>query len=317
MNGVEYKDYYKILGVEKSATQEEIKKEFRNLARTFHPDKVQGSGKAAAEEKFKEIAEAYEVLGDPEKRKEYDALGQRWEQMKNSRSSGFSESANRQSPNFNYHFDGTGFSDFFEQFFGGGQHGFGSRHSTSDTHFSMRGQDIEAEIMITLEEALHGSNRQVSLAKVDPATGTEKVHTYKVRIPQGIQEGQRLRVSRQGYAGYGSGEPGDLYLRARFAKHPDFRVKGSDLYSEIELFPWDAVLGTSATIPTLDGNVRLKVPPNTTSGKTFRIRDKGLPLAKGSRGHLYVETRIKLPHYATPSQCEAWQKLKETYQNGK
>ncbi len=272
---MEFKDYYKVLGVDKSASQDEIKKKFRKLARTCHPDKVFGDEKAGAEEKFKAAAEAYEILGDPEKRKEYDELGKGWEGRSNAaRSRSYSPS-----PNTEYHFDGTGFSDFFEQFFGGKRGGFETHYSQAPHSggFSMRGQDIEAEIMITLEEALHGSNRKVSLSKSDPTTGKEKVHTYNVSIPKGIREGQRLRVSKQGHSGHGAGEPGDLYLHARFAKHPDFRVKGTDLYSEIELFPWDATLGTTVEIHTLDGNVRLKIPEFTSAGKIFRIKGKGLP----------------------------------------
>lgn len=312
---MEYKDYYKTLGVEKSTTQGEIKKAYRNLARTYHPDKVLGDGKAAAEEKFKEIAEAYEILGDQEKRKEYDELGQHWEQARHARSSS-SGAGRHQSQNPEYHFDGTGFSDFFEQFFGSAAHGgfeASNRQDPATGDFSMRGQDIEAEIMITLEEALHGSSRQVSLRKTDPASGGEKVHTYNVRIPKGIREGQRLRVSRQGQSGYGSGEPGDLYLRSRFAKHPDLRPKGGDLYGEIQLFPWEATLGTTVEVYTLDGAIRLKIPQGTPPNKIFRIKGKGLPSSNGERGHHFVETRIKLPTEIDPAQREAWEKLQATY----
>ncbi|MGK0236790.1 MAG: curved DNA-binding protein [Candidatus Pelagisphaera sp.] len=312
---MEYKDYYKTLDVEKSSTQDEIKKAYRSLARTYHPDKVLGEGKDAAEEKFKEIAEAYEIIGDPGKRKEYDELGQSWEQTRYARSSA-SGQGRKQSQNSEYQFDGTGFSDFFEQFFGSAAHGRfegGNRQGPAAGDFSMRGQDIEAEIMITLEEALHGSSRKVSLKKADSGNGGEKVHTYNVRIPKGIHEGQRLRVSRQGHSGYGSGEAGDLYLHARFAKHPDFRVKGSDLYGEVHLFPWEAILGTSVEIHTLDGAIRLKIPQGTHANKTFRIKGKGLPSSKDERGHLFIETQIKLPTEIDPAQREAWEELQDTY----
>ena len=313
---IDYKDYYKTLGIAKDATKKEIKKAFRDLARKYHPDKVQGEGKAEAEEKFKEIAEAYEIMGDPDKRKEYDDLGQNWNQ--NGHADPSQRTRRGTSPNYEYHFDGTGFSDFFEQHFGrasGNGSGPYSGRPPRPSDFSMRGQDIEAEIMVTLEEVFHGANRQVGLTKIDPSTGLEKTYTYKVRIPIGIREGQRLRVSKQGHSGHGTGEPGDLYLRTRLARHPDYRVNGLDLYFEVELFPWEAVLGAKMDVPTFEGNVRLSIPESTTAKKTFRIKGKGLPSPSGERGNLLVETSIKLPTNQTPTQFEAWEQLKNAYQS--
>ncbi len=284
------------------------------MARTYHPDQSQANDKAAAEEKFKEIAEAYDVLGDPEKRGKYDTLGANWNQEPGAQyrpgRSGFGDGFS--SRGGEYHFSGTGFSDFFEQFFAGGGGDFGSGGSTT-REFSMRGKDIEGEIMITLQEASRGGTRQVSVSKSDPKTGKEVVQTFKVQIPAGIREGQRIRVASQGHAGHGSGESGDLFLRARFAADPDFRVKGGDLYHDLDLAPWDAVLGIKVDAPTLDGKVRLNIPAGTNSGQRFRIKGKGLPSIKHAPGDLYVEVHIKTPKAGDQAQQEAWETLKRIY----
>lgn len=284
------------------------------MARTYHPDQSQANDKAAAEEKFKEIAEAYDVLGDPEKRGKYDTLGANWNQEPGAQyrpgRSGFGDGFS--SRGGEYHFSGTGFSDFFEQFFAGGGGDFGRGGSTT-REFSMRGQDIEGEIMITLQEASRGGTRQVSVSKSDPKTGKEVVQTFKVQIPAGIREGQRIRVASQGHAGHGSGESGDLFLRARFAADPDFRVKGGDLYHDLDLAPLDAVLGIKVDAPTLDGKVRLNIPAGTNSGQRFRIKGKGLPSIKHAPGDLYVEVHIKTPKAGDQAQQEAWETLKRIY----
>lgn len=311
---IDYKDYYQILGVKKDDSQEAIKKAFRTLARKYHPDQSKEADKTANEEKFKEIAEAYEVIGDPEKRKKYDTLGANWNQAdhggpwQNASPDGFGRGQE-------YHFSGTGFSDFFEQFFGAGGGDFGSygRGAGRPSGFSMRGQDIEGEIMVSLREAAQGSTRQISLSKTDPQTGRENIQKFNVRIPPGIREGQRIRVARQGHAGQGSGESGDLFLKARLASDPDFRVKGGDLYYELEIAPWDAAMGTKATVPTLDGQVRLTIPKGTASNRRLRVAGKGLPSTKGTQGDLFVEIRIKTPEITKDSQRHAWEALKKTY----
>ena len=205
-----------------------------------------------------------------------------------------------------FEFGGTGFSDFFEAVFGGGRGesafggGFGRRPATAE-----RGQDVEADIMVTLEEALHGSTRQISLRR----SGSEKVETYQVKIPRGVHEGQRIRLAGQGEAGARGGKSGDLFLRVRLARHPDFLVEGNDLVYEVTLEPWRAVLGTEIGVPTLEGERRLKIPPGTQTGQRFRLRDRGLPTSGSSRGHLFVVTQIALPKKLSEAERKLWQEL--------
>src|SRR5216110_3636914 len=246
---VQFRDYYESLGVPKTASEDEIRSAFRKLARKYHPDVAKD--KKAAEEKFKEINEAYEVLSDPEKRTKYDQLGAGW-----NRPGGFQpppgwgaqqpgggfrqyEWAGGDNGGVQFEFGGTGFSDFFEAFFGGGRGrsafgGFGQRGTMAES-----GSDVEADIMVTLEEALHGLTRQVSLRRA----GFKKTETYQVKIPRGVREGQRIRLAGQGEAGERGGKSGDLFLRVRLARHPDFSVEGSDLVHEVKIAPWQTVLG--------------------------------------------------------------------------
>jgi curved DNA-binding protein len=316
---MDYKDYYKILSVAKEASQEEIKKAFRKLARQYHPDQAEAADKVASEEKFKEVAEAYEVLGDPCKRKKYDTLGSGWDQPQGPQNSGdpHAQGFGRGAPfeGGEYHFSGTGFSDFFEQYFGaeGGDFTSFRKGSHGRSDFSMKGQDIEGEIMITIQEAAKGATRQIALSKIDPQTGQEKVQKFNVKIPAGIREGQRIRVASLGHAGHGSGESGDLFLNARFASDPDFRIKGSHLYYDLELTPWDAALGTKVNVPTLDGEVRLNIPEGTVANRRFRIPGKGLPSTKGTTGDLYVEIKINTPGVISESQRKAWESLRTAY----
>ena len=261
---VQFRDYYETLGVPKTATEDEIRSAFRKLARKYHPDVAKD--KKAAEEKFKEINEAYEVLGDPEKRAKYDQLGADW-----NRPGGFqpppqwgpqpTEGGYYQwggdGGGVQFEFGGTGFSDFFEAFFGGGRGrsafgGFGGRQATAE-----RGADVEADIMVTLEEALNGSTRTVSLRRA----GSNKVENYQVKIPRGVREGQRIRLAGQGEAGVGGGKSGDLFLRVRLARHPDFSVEGSDLIHEVKIEPWRAVLGSELLVPD---SRREGAPENST-----------------------------------------------------
>ena len=260
---VEFKDYYKVLGVGRTASHDDIRKAFRKLARQYHPDVAKD--KKRAEEKFKEINEAYEVLGDAEKRKKYDDLGADWKDggarwRPGAGGGNFRTHSWRGGPGEeNYQFGGTGFSDFFEQFFGGG---FGRRHAPAEAE-PEKGQDVEGIIMVTLEEAMRGVVRPITLRRntlcgqcggsgakgkqVCPACGgagqVSVTQNYKVKIPAGVRDGQRLRVSGQGEPGLGGGPPGDLYLRVRMASHPDFRVEGGDLYYELDLAPWEGGAG--------------------------------------------------------------------------
>jgi curved DNA-binding protein len=309
---VEFKDYYKTLGVERSATQEEIKQAFRRLARVHHPDVARN--KAAGEAKFKEINEAYEVIGDPEKRRRYDELGANWQDVGGDqgvrRPFGRGRAGSpRGEPSFE--FGGTGFSDFFESFFGRGREGFepfGER-AQHEEGFAFPGRDVEADIMVTLEEALRGSLRKVTLRRTGSDDGGDREDTYKVRIPPGVREGQRIRLAGQGGAGYGGGQTGDLYLRVRLARHPDFSVQAADLYYDLDLAPWEAVLGVRAKVPALDGTTTLRVPPGTAAGSQLRMRGLGLPRGDGSRGDLYAVARIQVPPAASAEERALWEKL--------
>jgi curved DNA-binding protein len=310
---VAFKDYYETLGVARTATPEEIKQAFRKLARIHHPDVAKN--KTAGEAKFKEINEAYEVLGDPEKRRRYDELGANW-QDNGAAQQGPAQGSRRRgaratgAPDFE--FDGTGYSDFFESFFGGSRDGYGSFGGAGhgeEQGFDHPGRDVEADIMVTLEEALSGSRRKVTLRRPSADGRGERTDSYNVKIPAGVREGQRIRLAGQGGAGLGSGGSGDLYLRVRLARHPDLSVNGADLNFDLGLAPWEAVLGTTARIPTLDGTTSLKVPAGTAAGSLLRLRGLGLPNGEGGRGDLYATVRIEVPVSITAEERALWEKL--------
>jgi curved DNA-binding protein len=295
-----FRDYYQTLGVSKSASAAEIKTAFRKLARQHHPDTAKD--KKEAEEKFKEINEAYEVLGDPEKRKRYDDYGADWQHGPQAgggvpRRGGFRPTPGPQGSEEDFSFGGTGFSDFFEQMFGGRRGGFGG--------IPQRGQDVEADIMVTLEEALHGSSRQVSFRR----GSSKKLETYTVKIPKGIREGQRIRLAGQGGTGAGGAGAGDLFLRVKFQRHPDFEIEGANLVYELDIPAWDAVLGCSVTVPTLGGRVKLKIPPGTQSGKKFRLTGMGLPEGATTRGDLYAVVGISIPENPSAEEKGLWEKI--------
>jgi curved DNA-binding protein len=312
---VKFKDYYETLGVARTATPEEIKQAFRKLARIHHPDVAKN--KAVGEAKFKDINEAYEVLGDPEKRKRYDELGANWQDggAPEGPHGGFRRRAGAQGmPEGDFEFGGTGFSDFFESFFGsgrgGGFRGAQGGNGGPGAGYSQPGGDVEADLMVTLEEALRGSKRKVTLRRPGE-DGEDRTDTYNVRIPAGVHEGQRIRLAGQGSSGYGGGEAGDLFLRVRLARHPDFNVQGSDLSYDLDLAPWEAVLGVQVKIPSLDGTTSLKVPPGTANGGNLRLRGLGLPKEDGTRGDLYAVARIQIPSSTTAEERALWEKLSE------
>ena len=306
---MKFQDYYAVLAVARDASADEIKQAFRKLARLYHPDVAKN--KVTGEVKFKEINEAYEVLGDPEKRKQYDELGPDW-QNGGPHSRG-QPSAPGGEPDFE--FGGTGFSDFFESFFSGRRGGFGSTRGTAergggpDHDFAQPGRDIEADLLVTLEEALRGSTRKVTLRRPAMDGGAERTNTYQVRIPPGMREGHRIRLAAQGGPGLGGAPAGDLYLRVRFARHPDLTVRGDDLYCDLELAPWEAVLGVKLPVPTLGTPTTLRIPPDTTAGTQLRVRGQGLPREDGSRGDFYVRVRLQVPPAATPEERGLWEKL--------
>ena len=301
----DFKDYYQILGIAKDATQAEVKKAFRKLARVHHPDVA--ADKVTAESKFKEINEAYEVLGDPEKRKKYDTLGASWDQPGGGYQSGSMPGGAE------FEFDGTGFSDFFEQYFSGGgarrAAGFGGGFTRRGG--AMQGQDIEGDLMVTLEEAFTGSMRTIALRKSDPRTGQVITDEVQVRIPAGIGEGQRLRVPGHGGQGSGGASDGDLYLRVRFASHPDFRVRGHDIHCELSLAPWEAVLGATIPLKVPGGkSVQLRIPAGTSPGDQLRMKGYGLP-KKNAPGDLYVEIAIATPPATDGEERGLWEKLRD------
>jgi len=309
---LKFKDYYKTLGVERTATPDDIKQAFRKLARIHHPDVAKN--KAAGEAKFKEINEAYEVLGDSEKRRRYDELGANWQDVPGDQGGQGARSRGRAAwsqGGTSFEFGGTGFSDFFESFFGGSRDGFGSfgEPAPHEGDFVFPGRDVEADILVTLEEALRGSLRKVTLRRTGVDGGIERTDTYQVRIPPGVREGQRIRLAGQGGAGSGGGQTGDLYLRVRLARHPDFNVQAADLFFDLDLAPWEAALGVKAKVPTLDGAAALRVPPGTAAGSKLRLRGLGLPREDGSRGDLYAVVRIQVPPSPSAEERALWEKL--------
>jgi curved DNA-binding protein len=338
---VQYRDYYEILGVPRGASEADIKKAFRKLAREYHPDVAKN--KKQAEAKFKEINEAYEVLGDPAKRKRYDELGANWRAGAEFRPPPGWESFARGRGSagggpgggaYEFQFGGTGFSDFFEQVFGamGSRGGAGFERAGAFGGEEMgteRGQDIEGDILVTLEEALRGSVRSVSVRHAvacEQCGGTgqrnrrlchvcggsgqiTRAETYQVKIPAGVTEGQRLRLAGRGEAGLGGGAAGDLFLRVRLARHPDFEVQDHNLIYEAQIAPWEAVLGANISVPTLGGRVSIKVPPGTQNGQKLRVRGRGLPRRGGGSGDLLVETRIEVPQRVTDAERKLWEQL--------
>ncbi len=303
-----FKDYYATLGVSREASADEIKKAFRKLARLYHPDTAKD--KKTAEEKFKEINEANEVLGDPEKRKKYDTLGADWENAAQAPQGGGSGE--------DFSFGGTGFSDFFEQYFSGGsRYGFpqgfddGAPSSTSRQGRARKGHDIEGDILVTLEEAMLGTTRPISLQTANRQTGAAHTNTFQVRIPPGATDGRRIRVPGQGGPGINGGEPGDLYLRVRHAAHPDFTTQEADVIHEIDIAPWEAVLGAEIVVPTLDGSIKLRIPAGAENNQKLRVRGRGLPKGKtGERGDFFVSLNIVSPTTLSDTERTLWEQLR-------
>lgn len=332
---VEFQDYYKTLGVAKGAKAEDIQKAYRKLARKLHPDVNKAKD---AEEKFKAINEAYEVLKDPEKRKQYDALGSNWKAGQGFRPNagwpggGFPQGARgggqRMEMNFDFGEGGGGFSDFFNMLFGqartggggpggpGGGPGAGprARRGPGFQPRQARGADQEAELELPIEEAFRGGKKTITLT----SSGTDETgmpqqsaHTYEVKIPPGVTDGARIRLSGQGGKGAAGGTAGDLFLRIKLKPHPRFRLEGSDIVVDVPIAPWEAVLGGKVKVPTPEGAVMLTVPPGTQSQEKFRLRGKGMTRPTGDRGDLYVHTVVQVPKIPTPEEKELFEKLKE------
>ena len=292
---MQFKDYYATLGVPKTATQDEIRKAFRKLARQYHPDVAKD--KKGAEAKFKEINEANEVLSDAEKRKRYDELGADWDRP------------GRQQPPQGWQHGGGGFeggggfSDFFEAFFGGRGGGVGRKQRGGFGAFAQRGGDVEFELPVTVEEALHGGKKAFNLERAG------RVETVSVNVPRAVRGGQKIRLAGQGGEGVGGGERGDLFLLIKIAPHVDYRVDGFDLIRAVPVPVWTAVLGGEAEIPTPDGAVKMKIPPGTQPGRKFRLKGRGLPAGAGIRGDLFAEAKVLLPTSLSDEERALWERL--------
>ncbi|MDD5016714.1 MAG: J domain-containing protein [Eubacteriales bacterium] len=302
---MQYKDYYSILGVDKSASQEDIKKAYRKLAKEFHPDKNKGDKKA--EDKFKEIGEAYEVLGDAEKRSKYDNFGSET-QFRNGYD--FDPSQYGYNGNVQYEYrEAADHSDFFNMFFGGGfdmEDLFGSTRSSSRAHLVYDGEHIEAEIEITPEEGAAGLEKRIAL---QTQRGT-KIFTFK--IPKGVRDGEKIRLKGQGHPGSGGGRSGDLRLIVRFVKSTRYAPEGNDLVTTADVYPWDAALGGKVPVETLDGRIAVSIPAGVQSGSKIRVAGKGYPVRSGKRGDLYIRVRIVNPARLTSEQKKLYEKLKDT-----
>ena len=290
---MEFKDYYEVMGVARDATQDEIKRAYRKLARKYHPDV---SKESDAEEQFKAVGEAYEVLKDPEKRAAYDQLGSQWQSGQDFNpppdwDAGFEFSGGGYTSA-----DAESFSDFFESLFGGGQGGHARYYRTHGGHTKRRGEDRHAKILIDLEDAIEGRSRQVTLRVPELSKEGHVItreRTLNVRIPKGIHPGQHIRLAGQGEPGGGGGTAGDLYLEVEFRPHRWYRVEGGDLYLDLPVAPWEAALGASVKVPTPQGTVDLKIPADSSTGKKMRLKGRGLP---GKHpGDLYVVLQVSLP----------------------
>jgi curved DNA-binding protein len=334
---VRFQDYYETLGVSRSATEDEIKRAYRKLARRYHPDVNKAPD---AEEKFKQVSEAYEVLKDPEKRKRYDTLGADWQQGQEFTPPPgwegiFSGMGGGGRGGMGGGFGGdSGFSDFFDILFGGlgGGGPFGGargRRAGGGGPFgaggpfgggaggpfgggaggAARGQNHEAEIAITVEDAIRRPTKQIKLRTDDPHGGGTR--TFDVKIPAGVKDGGRIRLAGQGGTGASGGPAGDLLLKVRFAPHPVYRVRDHDLEMTVKLAPWEAALGAKLEVPTPDGPVTLTIAPGSQSGQKLRLRDRGLPISADRRGHLYAVLEIVVPPKIGRKEQKLWEQLRD------
>lgn len=287
---MEFKDYYKIMGVARDATQDEIKRAYRKLARKYHPDV---SKESDAEVRFKEIGEAYEVLKDPEKRAAYDQLGTSWQGGQEFQPPpGWNQGFEFHDGGF-AHADASQFSSFFEALFG---NRFNTNRRYRDEGFDMRGNDTHAKISIDIQDAYLGSVRTITLQHTELGQdGRPQVKTRKlnVRIPKGVHQGQLIRLAGQGSPGIGKHSAGDLYLEITFNPHPFYKIEGKDVLLELPVTPWELALGRAVKVPTPTGMVDLKLPPGTQSGRKLRLKERGIP--SNPPGDLYVILQIVLP----------------------
>ena len=323
--GIKFQDYYETLGVSRTASQEEIQKAFRKLARKFHPDV---NKEKSAEAKFKQINEAYEVLKDPEKRKKYDLLGANYHAGQDFEPPpGFDFGGmkfRRAGDGASQGFGGFGdFSEFFETLFGGGAAGmgggmggaFGAQFGGGGPFAQTRkGEDHQAEIELSLEDIFHGGSKQVSFEQVEyDARGVPRreLKKLKIKIPKGLKDGSVIRLSGQGGASAGGAAAGDLLLKVRLARHPLYKVEGDNLVLAVPVTPWEATLGAQVTVKTLSGELRVTIPTGAQSGQRLRVRGKGLQSGSGNSGDLYLELSIAVPGELSAKERELMQQLKE------
>lgn len=306
---MEFKDYYKIMGIARDATQDEVKRAYRQLARKYHPDV---SKEVDAEAKFKELGEAYEVLKDPEKRVAYDKLGSNWNANQDFNpppdwNSGFEFSGGGFSGG-----DSSNYSDFFESLFGQGFRSERGSHST----FHGQGEDKHAKLLIDLEDSFAGATRTITLLmpEVD-AQGhvTTREHKLNVTIPRGVRAKQHIRLAGQGAPGLGQGKAGDLYLEIEFRPHARYRVEDRDVYLALPITPWEAALGAKVKVPTPSGIVELKIPANSATGDKLRLKGRGIP--SGTAGDFFVELKIVLPPVDNYAGRDAYQGMAETFKS--
>lgn len=337
---IEYKDYYQILGVSRGAGEEEVRRAFRKLARVYHPDK--NANDRGAEDRFKEINEAYEVLGDPAKRRRYDEFNSAWQSNPDADEAwkNFSEStpggSTPRGASEHFTFDGAGFSEFFDQLFKDrGQSeprrpgpDLRSRKEVEE-QTDGRGDDLEADIWVSLEEIARGGVRPLTMKRAVRCStcfgmGQYNAHkcercdgkgsflqseTYKVKIPRGVREGSFLRIPGRGEEGAAGAPPGDLFLKVRYTNHSEFHVNNGQLVHELEVAPWEAVLGAVVTVPTLDGNATIRIPAGTQSGHKLRVKGRGLPAADGEPGDLIVAVKVQVPDKAASNERRLWEEL--------
>ena len=322
---LDFKDYYTTLGVPKTASEKEIKQAYRKLARKHHPDV--NPGDKSAEAKFKEINEAYEVLGDPEKRRKYDELGANWRAYEHAQQQGQPWGAPFGGGAYSANTGGAGgyrtmteeemrdlfgnedpFSDFFKTFFGGGGSSGGGRQRAGRATRVQKGRDIEHEVDLTLEEAFHGTTRRMSIKEGGHARSVD------VRIPVGVKDGSRVRAAGEGESGANGGVAGDLYLRVRIRPHAMFERKGEDMHTRVAVPVTTPVLGGEAQVPTISGAVRLKIPESTQNGQVFRLKGHGMPAVgkPDDRGDLYATVDVQLPRSLTKEQREHYEALRKS-----
>ncbi|MDH5355986.1 MAG: DnaJ domain-containing protein [Gammaproteobacteria bacterium] len=303
---MKYQDYYQILGVSRDADEAEIKKSYRKLARQYHPDV---NSEASAEEKFKQVNEAYEVLKDAEKRQAYDRFGTDWKHGHEFSGAGRGGAYSGGGGGFS----GGDFSDFFESIFGGGfQQQTGGR--TRQARTAPNGEDHQLKLNISLEEAYHGGTKTIQFSQKNPSSSGHsavEMKKLKVNLPKGVAQGQKIRLSKQGHPAPGGGQPGDLYLEMDILPHPYFKLDGNDVIFRLPITPWEAAQGTTLQVPTLSGKVDLKIKPGMQSGQKMRLKGKGMPGPTG--GDQLVEIMIQTPPVQNEEDEKFYRQMKKQF----